>query len=83
MNMMLGLADGIEKYAPKSIDANINAVNDLSAVSAGGIRSGGNGASIHIGEIRIQGDLSESAKISLRKEIRNIFGQEFKAALEA
>ena len=82
MNMMLGLAEGIEKYAPKSIDANINAVNDLSAVSAGGIRSGGNGASINIGEIRIQGDLSESAKISLRKEIRNIFGQELKAVLE-
>jgi hypothetical protein len=82
MNMMLGLAEGIEKYAPKSIDANINAVNDLSAVSAGGIKSGGRGASISIGEIRIQGDLSESAKISLRKEIRNIFGQELKAVME-
>jgi hypothetical protein len=82
MNMMLGLAEGIEKYAPKSIDANINAVNEISSVSAGGIKSSGKSASISIGEIRIQGDLSESAKISLRKEIRNIFGQELKAVME-
>ena len=82
MNMMLGLAEGIEKYAPKSIDANINAVNDLTNVSSKGIVAGGKGASVNIGEIRIQGDLSESAKISLRKEIRTIFGQELKAVLE-
>ena len=82
MNMMLGLAEGIDKYAPKSIDANINAVNDMTNVSSKGIVSGGKNASISIGEIRIQGDLSESAKISLRKEIKNIFGQELKAVME-
>lgn len=82
MNMMLGLAEGIEKYAPKSIDANIKTVNDLtSPKGVYGLKSGRGSITNH-NEFVFHGDISESAKKSLRIEFNNLFETNMKAIFE-
>ncbi|MBI9042929.1 MAG: hypothetical protein JEZ06_00500 [Anaerolineaceae bacterium] len=79
-NMMLGLAQGIEGFQFAPVNATVNAVG-ATVPAAAGVRSGG-GRSVSMGDIHIYGDLSESAREDLRKEVRKIFSEEMEGALD-
>jgi len=77
-NMMLGLAQGIEKYAPKSIDANLKAVGaSVSGVMPAGIGGSGSRQVSQHNEFVFYGDMSESAKKSLKIEFGNLIEKKF------
>ncbi len=76
-NMMLGLAQGIRKYAPKSIDANLKAVGTMSGVMPAGIGGSGSRQVSQHNEFVFYGDMSESAKKSLKIEFGNLIEKKF------
>lgn len=78
-NMMLGLSEGIEKYAPKSIDANLNSLAVVP--STANIKTGRGSITSH-NEFIFYGDISESAKKNLKIEFGNLFDTKMKAILE-
>lgn len=82
-NMMLGLAEGIEQAAARPLRATVTAVNGtVPAVTAAEGMGAGGRREVHIGEIRIYGDLSDGAKRALRTEMRGIAEQVFGEAVE-
>lgn len=80
-NIMAGLAQGIEGAALQPIQASVTAV-DRTIPAVEGMRSTANGTrEVHIGEIRIYGDLSDGAKKDLRIQMRGIAEQVFGEAV--
>jgi hypothetical protein len=79
-NMMLGMAEGINKFAPIPIDASITATNDtFSGINSAGVGKG-RGNVVNHNEFVFYGDISESAKKNLKSEIGKLFDEKLEQA---
>lgn len=84
--MMEGLAKGVESYGMVPVQATVESVRGVESgfgreLSGGGaFVRGGKGMTVEIGQITIQGDLSESQKKALKREMVVFFTKELAAA---
>lgn len=72
-NLDLGLEEGIAALAHKPVNAMLNVATGTAQAPSAAPAGTGGGRSISIGPITINGDLSESAKESLKVEIMDLF----------
>lgn len=80
-NMMLGLERGIDQFSAKPVLATVQATG-AAASAAAAIQPGGNGRSLSVGPIVINGDLSSSQKERLKAEMQTMFVQLIGEALQ-